>query len=111
MSNEHVKNAGETLIKAYVSLKAGETQQGFRYFSSLKGDDGLDQIMDGVAKAMLKIKAGEDEEDLSEYEEVPEEDLESETEELENEIEDEPTEDEEEEIDVPASVVQLLGLA
>lgn len=103
-SNFDVRDTGNTLLKAYVSLKAGETKKAMKLFSSLKYETGLDPIMDGVAKAMMRLQAMDDEESF-EDEDMGDEDMGDE-----EDMGDDEGFDEEEEVEVPASVAKFLNL-
>ncbi len=118
-----VYSTGEKILKAYVAIKAGELKQGVTLFAeAVKADDGVDPIMDGIANAMKRIKA-EDEEASEEDEldlddEDDEEDVDDEDEgiddddddDVDDDDEDEDDDDEESEVEVPASVARILRL-
>lgn len=103
MNSERIQSAGETLLRAFVSMEAGNGQKAFRLFASLKEDEGFHAIMDGVAKAVLKLRASEDEDNLDDFEDV------SDDEEADAMDDEDMPEDDDEEIEVPASVAQVLG--
>lgn len=106
-TNEDILKSGETLMKAYVALKAGETRRAAKLFASIDGA-GIDPIMDGVAKAMLRLKAEGEECDTEEDMEDEEEMDEDEEEDMEDEEGDE--EEVEETCEVPASVAKYLEI-
>jgi len=63
--NKRIRESGETLLKAYVALKAGDVRKGAKLFASLRKEESVDTIMDGIAKAMMRLKAEELEEDIN----------------------------------------------
>jgi len=111
--NKRIRESGETLLKAYVALKAGDVRKGAKLFASLRKEESVDTIMDGIAKAMMRLKAEELEEDI--VEEAIGDDLEEDI--LDDLEEDEPDDEvdeleieEDETIEVPASVAKYLKL-
>ena len=102
-TNDEILEAGNVILRSYVSMKSGDLRTANKLFNSLKDDNALDPIMDGIAKAMTRLKAEE--------EEVVEEDNDNDDDE--EEVEDNDNDDEEaveETIDVPASVAAHLNL-
>ena len=106
--NKRIRESGETLLKAYVALKAGDVRKGAKLFASLRKEESVDTIMDGIAKAMMRLKAEELEEDIGDdleegiLDDLEEEEPDDEVDELEIE--------EDETIEVPASVAKYLKL-
>ena len=110
--NKRIRESGETLLKAYVALKAGDVRKGAKLFASLRKEESVDTIMDGIAKAMMRLKAEELEEELDEdigddleediMDDLEEDGPEDDVDELEIE--------EDETIEVPASVAKYLKL-
>jgi len=110
--NKRIRESGETLLKAYVALKAGDVRKGAKLFASLRKEESVDTIMDGIAKAMMRLKAEELEEELDEdigddleediMDDLEEDGPEDDVDELEIE--------EDETIEVPASVAKYLRL-
>lgn len=54
--------ASRTLMQAFVQLRAGRPRDAYRLFASLKSDEGMEEIMDGLAKGAKRLEAMDDEE-------------------------------------------------
>ena len=104
-----VVEASELLLKACSLARGNRPEQAIQMLSEFSDHESSNDVMDGLAKAALFLQA-DDMEDMDEGDEIDKsEDMEDES--ADEDLEGEEDEDEEEDtVELPASVVELLGL-
>lgn len=135
---QKILGAGEDLLRAYVALRSGETKKGFSLFAKAVEEPNFDSLVEGIAKAIIRIKSEGDKDaledmDIEDDAEISDDDFEEEEDDSEVlsssvknkklKAQDEDDEDEDDteiieedeieedpkNIEVPATVAKVLG--
>lgn len=114
MRNEQIIATGKQLLEAYVDVKSGRVNRGARLFASAveEGGEAFDVLMNGIGNSIQAMLAGADGTD-DETDDFPDdEEMGASADEGEDDTDDEedPADDEESQVEIPASVAEVLQL-
>jgi len=130
MNIQDTIGVGKKVLEAFVLAKTGNVKRAGRLFAEAAADENIDPLMDGLAKSIQSLEAQDEEDESAEVEDesVEEEEDEEEVaastkkktkikaegdgEEVEDEVEDESAEEAsaDEQVEIPASVAEVLKL-
>jgi len=128
MNIQDTIGVGKKVLEAFVLAKTGNVKRAGRLFAEAAADENIDPLMDGLAKSIQSLEAEEDEsvevedESVDEEDDDEEEEVEASTkkrkaklkaegeEEVEEEVVEEDAESEDDQVEIPASVAEVLKL-
>jgi len=128
MNIQDTIGVGKKVLEAFVLAKTGNVKRAGRLFAEAAADENIDPLMDGLAKSIQSLEAEDDEsvevedESVDEEDDDEEEEVEASTkkrkaklkaegeEEVEEEVVEEDAESEDDQVEIPASVAEVLKL-